>query len=231
MIRCAALIACCVEAQAASVRAKAPVAASRSEAGVVYASIDECYISKLLNESECCRAFANANGEFLEKAPRFKDRRSCEMVFGSCSITITGRNTAKGAAPGTGVEYVPQFGRVKILVISREQREALPVLTSGPAGAPFQPRSVFLNDAGVSPARALAAREAWRKALAPPPPPKQAARPIWSAPGSGKTSKPAEDITAEPTGPVQTYPVSGNRWNDMKSRIRRHNEGAPAPSH
>lgn len=213
-----------LEAQGAATRPRA--APHRNEPSVVYASIDECYISRLLSQAECRRAFANANAEFLEKAPSFVDRRACEAVFKACSIRVASVAAAsgagKGAARGSGIEYVPQFSRVKIIAISRDQHEALPVLTNGPGGVPFQPRSVALEDTGVSPARALAAQAAWRKALAPPP--RQALRPIWVAPARGKSPGPVDDSPEVTTGPVQTYPVSGSRWNEMQSRIRRNNQ-------
>lgn len=46
-----------------------------------YASVDECIITRQLDEAKCRTGFANARAEFAEKAPRFAPARPAKAAL------------------------------------------------------------------------------------------------------------------------------------------------------
>ena len=172
-------------------------------------------------------AFANATAEFFEKAPRFSDRRACEALFRTCSIALpegAARNAGRGRARAAAIDYVPRFNKVRVTVVSRDHKEAAPVLEGGPAPVRFDARSVMTENTSISPARALAAKAAWSASIDRPKAPAIRHFPATAAPGAAGPEPQTPDV--DDGSPPQTYPVSGERWNDMQNRIRRNNPAA-----
>ena len=199
------------------------------ESSVVYASVDECIISKLLNEAECRRAWVNAAAEFREKAPHFPTRESCVQAFSSCSLAApdpasaapAANNVGKGKGAKAGLprlEYVPQFGRVKIIVQSMDMRMAMPVLPDARSGLLFKPRSVSADDSEFSQTRANAARAGWHAAAAREPSAAQAG----GYNGKGEPvfvdTSPNDDSSNK--GPVASYPMPAGQWERMQQKAK-----------
>lgn len=217
--------ACCV-ALAAVQAGEASALSSRPgkalpKHSAVYASVDECIISRLIDEDRCRTGFANARAEFEEKAPRFSSRPACEASFPQCSVFLPAQPRAAGAMskPLPGVEFVPLMDRVEFLSGKDGAKLALPSARANRQPVRFSPRATDKPDAGISARRGEGARQGWQAALA------RASRPAASA-YAGGTVPPGAVSFADPEAAnaldqPASFPVSSKRWGQMQADIER----------
>lgn len=211
-------------------QARAKTQARRPAAATSYASVDECIISKVIDEPLCRTAFANARAEFDEKAPRFATRQACEGQFAQCAIMLPVQAAAvsRMAKTSSGVEYAPSMERVQIVPGKAGEKMAVPVTRASRIALHFDARSLTKPETEISAKRGEAARQSWQAALA------RANRP--AATSYAGAVLPAGSISyADPQAGLATdnpasYPVSAQRWNQMKSAIDRINRGQKAPA-
>jgi hypothetical protein len=134
-----------------------------------------------------------------------------------------GRAAGKARARGSGIDYVPRFTKVKIIVVAQNRKEVVPVLEGGPAPVRFQPRDVASENTTISPERAVAAKAAWRSATEKPKAPRYT--PVAGGRPGPTRSEPEAEPDVDDTKPVESFPVSGARWQNMRERMRR-NDGS-----
>ena len=182
-----------------------------------YASVDECIITRQLEEAKCRTGFANARAEFEEKAPRFASRQACESSFAQCSVFLPPAGTAL-AKSGSGPEYFPLMDRIEIVPGKGGISMALPATRSRRLSVSFSPRPLDQPDTEISAKRGEAARQAWQASLA-----RSNRPPPGSYPGT-QTAGPDnfnDPEASKATGQPASYPVSPKRWNQIQSQVER----------
>ncbi len=122
-----------------------------------YATEQSCAADNKLGAERCANAAANAQAEFIEKAPRFQTRDACERVFGrgGCSIGFSGADGLAGNK--SGIYLAPRQAGFRI---SGRNMTVAPYV-SGHALA-FSPRTILRKDTRVDPRKARLSAEAWR---------------------------------------------------------------------
>lgn len=148
-----ALLACLVSASAS--QAASPLASSGR--GRVFASPYLCSQAGGLRPEQCANAFANAQAELDEAAPRFSTRAACEQYFRRCSIDVSARKPA----------FRPSMQGISVS-LSTGRPSVMPVVAATGPGLSFQPRPVDEKRTQRSPQRQKQAQARWDQQLAAP---------------------------------------------------------------
>lgn len=116
-----------------------PSDASAQASGAVYVRRDDCIAAARLTPAQCEFAYRNARAEFLQKAPRYASRSTCERGHKRCvaQLVSAGGWESFGKSAAT---YVPRFVGIRVTG-EGEARRALPVI-EGISRAAFLGRPV-----------------------------------------------------------------------------------------
>ena len=224
LLRCATLASALVlgvmqASPAVALSAKSQKAVAKHNP--VYASVEECIFSRLINEDTCRNGFANARAEFQEKAPRFSSRSLCESTFSQCSVFIPAQPLSPAALgkPLPGPEFLPLMERVAFLSGKDGTRQALPSTRANRLPVNFSPRATDKPDIEISAKRGEASRQGWQAALA------RANRPAPAAYAGGALPAGAVSFAdpeaANALDQPASFPVSSKRWSQMQADIER----------
>jgi hypothetical protein len=122
--------------------------------GPVYANVTACIQTSRLRPEQCNNAFANAQAELAEAAPRFRSRDECAIYFRRCSIVSF--SSAKDVTVQPAMEGVR-------LVSAGGSTGVLPVVTGKGPLPTFQPRPVDIRRIEQSAARRANAQATWEE--------------------------------------------------------------------
>ncbi|MCW2283825.1 hypothetical protein M2323_004589 [Rhodoblastus acidophilus] len=170
-----------------------------------YATQASCQADVAFTADECRNAFANAQTEIDEAAPRFSKRDECERHFRRCMIAgFQGR-----------VEFAPALKAVEITVVSSSEKTVTPVLQTEAPGIVLSSRTVLRPDNHISAAKRKKNQENWTnwlKARSAPP-----ENPTEVAPAANDINEPS---FRNPPEPEKIYPGDSERERRRREEIK-----------
>jgi hypothetical protein len=98
-----------------------------------YPNAATCAAKSRLGANYCRNAYASAQAELLEKAPRFTSRESCEAYFPRCSVASV--NTS-------GKQTIVPVMKVFRILGTGPSAKVVPIVDRGLLPLPFLPRSI-----------------------------------------------------------------------------------------